>query len=258
MKNHEFVGCVVRRALLVLGACSLILTTAAISAEASKAAVGKIEEMNGRATAHDTQQVKRKLTGGAEVYMGDTLRTGRGSKLKIRFNDATTIIIGQKAKLVINEFVYKAGDKNSKLTTTLDRGMFRVIGGAIGKLAPDQTKVKTPTATIGIRGTECVGLASAKSLTAIFTEGHAISVTNPKGQTILTGEINMGCETLLGEKPGKARVYSIGEINRITRGIVMRSVRSATRAATQAGVRGGSIPSSQQHGGKGAPKVHCP
>ncbi len=195
-------------------------------------AIGHVAALEGRATAADEAGAKRQLAVNDFLHLKETLNTGMGSKLLIEFRDGSSISIGAKAKLILDEFVYRPKDPESKCTTTLIKGAFKAIGGAISANAPDQMKIKTPTATIGIRGTTCVGEANRDQLVAIFMDGHAIAVTNDLGQTILDGEAGIGCITKAGEAPGPRRMM-LNDANRLMQNF-------AAAAARQAGAIGGA------------------
>ncbi|MCX7934827.1 MAG: FecR domain-containing protein [Planctomycetota bacterium] len=195
-------------------------------------AIGHVAALEGRATATAEDGAKRQLSVNDFLHLKETLNTGMGSKLLIEFRDGSSISLGAKAKLILDEFVYKPKDPESKCTTTLIKGAFKAIGGAISANAPDQMKIKTPTATIGIRGTTCVGEADSDKLVAIFMDGHAIAVTNDLGQTILDGEPGIGCVTRAGEAPGPRRMM-LNDANRL-----MQNLMAA--AARQAGAVGGA------------------
>ena len=190
-------------------------------------AIGYVAMLDGRATATAEGGAKRQLNVNDFLHLKETLNTGMGSKMLIEFRDGTTISLGAKAKLILDEFVYKPKDPESKCTTTLIKGAFKAIGGAISATAPDQVKIKTPTATIGIRGTTCVGEASSDKLVAIFMDGHAIAVTNDLGQTILDGEPGIGCVTRAGEAPGP-RQMMLNDANRLMQNLAAAAARQAT------------------------------
>jgi len=192
---------------------------------------GIVARFKGRATITGVDGKRRRASANDPVKMGDVLHTGRGSKLTVRFKDGTTIALGPRAKLTIDDFLYNPKDVKSRCETSLARGTFKVISGAIGKLAPDRVKIKTPTATIGIRGTACVGSTNGRKTLAIYTEGESISVSNDKGQTILTGQPGMGCETLAGQAPGPAKLYKLGQISRLTSLVTMQVIRTTTTHA---------------------------
>lgn len=87
------------------------------------------------------------------VYEGDTIITGRGSA-QIRFSDGglTALRPGTTFKIVSYRWKGKQ-DGSEKGFFSLIKGGLRTISGAIGKKYRDNYKMKTPVATIGIRGT---------------------------------------------------------------------------------------------------------
>jgi hypothetical protein len=160
----------------ILLAVAMLFASAQTFAGAEKKKVGIVVAVNGKATCIAPDGKSRKLKVKSPIFIGDQVKTKSKSKLQIMFKDTTTISIGQKAKMVIDDFVFKPGDPRSKCETSITSGAFKILGGAISKMAPDQIKVKTPTATIGIRGTLGIGTASKESTTAIYMGGVGISV----------------------------------------------------------------------------------
>ncbi len=102
------------------------------------------------------------LTRGAELYEGDIIKTGKNGRAQLLMIDGARIAVKPNTELALDEYKYQkpsdapvAVDSDSSLTMSLIKGGFRTISGAIGK-GEDKTKytVKTPVATIGIRGTD--------------------------------------------------------------------------------------------------------
>lgn len=108
---------------------------------------------------HDPATIERqkeKLQGkkGTGVEMQDLLRTGEG-KLGITFVDDTTVQMTENSKLVIDEFVYDPNQKDAgKLALKVASGTARYASGQIAKNDPSKVKIKTPTATVSVRGTD--------------------------------------------------------------------------------------------------------
>jgi hypothetical protein len=90
------------------------------------------------------------------IKQGDVLITGSGGALGITLRDNTRLSLGPDSRLVIDRFLFSPADKKFSLITTLLKGTAAFVTGRIGQLAPDAVKVKTPVATIGIRGTRFV------------------------------------------------------------------------------------------------------
>jgi hypothetical protein len=217
----------IRALLLVLSAVAYAWLGATPAVRAAEdeggdgGAAATVVAIKGIATAGKPGADRRELALKDPIHIGEVLQTGAQSGLQIIFlKDKTVITIGQKARLSVDSYRYKAGDRKSKCETTMTEGAFKVLSGAIGKVAPDRIKVKTSAATIGIRGTLGIGMTSPDETTSIFMGGHAISVTGTGeaagNQTILGGQPGMGCETRAGEAPGRPRMFSPSEIQAIT------------------------------------------
>jgi len=93
---------------------------------------------------------------GMVLEKGDTLLTAKKSRIQVMLQDETVVTIGANSSFSFEEYFYD-NSKNSKLTMRANRGFFRSVTGQIGKLAPERFKVKTASATIGIRGTDFSG-----------------------------------------------------------------------------------------------------
>jgi hypothetical protein len=71
----------------------------------------------------------------------------------MRFADGSTLSQGPKSTLVIDEFVYNPKNpKQNAFGIRPIKGMCRVVSGAISDLNPDEFRVRTRMATMGIRG----------------------------------------------------------------------------------------------------------
>ena len=87
---------------------------------------------------------------GDGIESGDQLDTYKKSKMQVIFNDDTIITLGANSKYMVDSY----DDKNNlHMKMTLKRGFLKTITGRIGKMAPGKFKLKTKSATIGIRGT---------------------------------------------------------------------------------------------------------
>lgn len=85
--------------------------------------------------------------------MNDAVITAK-SKAKLTFEDNTTVNITEHSKLVIDDFVYDPKKGSGKLAMKVVLGTARYASGQIAKSNPQSVDVKTPTATIAVRGTD--------------------------------------------------------------------------------------------------------
>jgi hypothetical protein len=93
-------------------------------------------------------------TNGLKIWENDTLRTDHNGSLGIVFNDDTFLSLGPRSILVIDEFVFAPKKGNFSIVIRMLKGTAAYLSGLISKLSPDSAHFKTPTASIGIRGTK--------------------------------------------------------------------------------------------------------
>lgn len=126
-----------------------------LSPTTSKGEVGKITEQSG------PTEIKRDKNStpssvSSEVEMLDVVTTAN-SKTGITFKDDTKVQLTEQSKLVIDTFVYDGEKKTGKLGIKMALGTIKYASGQIAKSDPTQVMVETPTATIGVRGTDFSG-----------------------------------------------------------------------------------------------------
>lgn len=93
---------------------------------------------------------------GDRVVSGDVLKTLDGASMGVLFRDDTSISMGPKSEIRIDEFVFAPAEKELSLVTKISRGTAAIISGQIAKLDPDSMRVETPLTIIGVRGTRFV------------------------------------------------------------------------------------------------------
>ena len=140
-----------------------------------------------------SNQLNESLTTGSKLYFGDSIITEAASSAQVLLMDQTTLTIGESSELVIDEFVYDPQTKIGKFVSSVKIGTVKIITGEISKTNPDNLEIKTPTGSIGARGTEF----------AVVTE------SDTKSTVVLLGP---GVNNTLGMVPGNLRVTD-GNIN---------------------------------------------
>jgi hypothetical protein len=77
------------------------------------------------------------------------------SKVGITFKDDSRVEMTEQSKLVIDSFVYDSSKQDAgKLGLKIALGTARFASGQIAKHSPESLKIETPTATVGVRGTD--------------------------------------------------------------------------------------------------------
>lgn len=148
-----------------------------------------------------TMTKRRTLEVDAPIYKNDLLVTGSGARLKVALIDETSLTLGEEAELTVAELDMTPGQESAGLE--LIRGAFLVVTGAVAKAAPDRYRVKTPYATIGIRGTTFWGGPLDDPFSVLLLDGE-IEVRNPGGSVILKPNqgTDIGAPDQAPEAPG--------------------------------------------------------
>ena len=106
---------------------------------------------------------------GMEMTVQDVIDSREDGRARIVFHDETVVTVGPNTTFAIDAFVQESEAANLQLESR--RGALRVITGQIGKIAPDHFKVKTRTATIGVRGTQFVVAIESGEEAILCTDG---------------------------------------------------------------------------------------
>ncbi len=88
-----------------------------------------------------------------DVEVGDTLRTGPGAVAKVLLVDETILTLGEETELLIDSYIVGPNATKDPSVLRLLKGKARVlVGEAFG--GPTRVEMHTPTAVIGVKGTE--------------------------------------------------------------------------------------------------------
>ncbi|MDO5087691.1 MAG: FecR family protein [Comamonadaceae bacterium] len=100
--------------------------------------------------------VRRAAVVGEGLLRGDRLSTGPDSAVALTLRDGTVLALGANSALDLAEFTFDTTTHEGNMLVRLARGSLRMITGLIARLQPEQVKVTTPTAVIGVRGTDFI------------------------------------------------------------------------------------------------------
>ena len=87
------------------------------------------------------------------VEMRDLIQTLKG-RADIKFVDDTKVSVTEYSKLIIDEFVYNPEKKTGKISLKAALGTIRYSSGKIAKNSRKNVKIKSPTASVSVRGTD--------------------------------------------------------------------------------------------------------
>ncbi len=136
-------------ARLLASVASLALVAANQAAFAQGAQVGTAAAVNPKSTGQGASGA-RTLKLGSSIIHKERIQTSDTGSVQVLFVDKTTLNIGPGSNLLIDEFVYDPNKKAGSMALTLTKGAVRFVGGNASHSGG--AEVKTPVATIGIRG----------------------------------------------------------------------------------------------------------
>jgi len=168
----------------------------------SVASIGNITELNGtgRVVRDTTYQASLSL----DINSYDNVQTSNG-RLGITFLDDSQVRLTEHSELIIDEFIYDPDPSKSKMALQFASGTARFITGKLATIDKENIIINTPSATIGIRGTD---------FTVTVDElGRSLVILLPDDDGLPSGEIvvatAMGQVTL--NKPYQATTVSMYE-----------------------------------------------
>lgn len=132
--------------------------------------------------------VGKNISSGDPILLGDLIRSGPDGSLQILLLDQTTFTVGPNSEMVIDKFVYDPETGTGELAATTLKGTFRFISGKIAAKDPTAVTIKTPVATMGIRGTSAnIHTTISRSLFLLTGPGQNNNTGDRSSRIIVTG-----------------------------------------------------------------------
>ncbi len=160
--------------ILAISACLLVSPVFADS-------IGDIIEQTGLAALTRNQQDIDAYVD-QEILLYDLLNTGNG-RLAIEFLDNSNLRLTEHSRVLIDEVIYDPNPDKSKMVMRFAMGTARFTSGMSGNMNKANIDIQTPTAQIGIRGTDFT--------TTIDELGRSLIVLLPDANGDASGEITV-------------------------------------------------------------------
>ena len=141
--------------LYTIGAVAIATATAA----ASQNQIAQVKTVSGQVTVkRGSGQTSPKP--GDLLFERDTIVTGADGAIGITFIDNTVMSAGPNSEISLEQFRFDSSNFNGSMLTELRKGTLSVVSGDIARSSPGAMKVRTPAATLGVRGTRFVAEAT--------------------------------------------------------------------------------------------------
>jgi hypothetical protein len=136
-----------------------VALAAFVVASAGAAEIGQIKVSNGQVTV-ERKGESRPGTVGTRLESSDVVRTGTAGSVGITMADNSLLSAGPNSILSLDRFDFDPTSNQGRFDAQLQKGSLAVISGRIAKQSPEAMTVRTPSAILGVRGTEFVVAAN--------------------------------------------------------------------------------------------------
>ena len=182
--------------------------------------IGAISELRGNGEVVRQGSTDKLLAEMAlDIFSHDDVRTGNG-RIAIQFLDSSVVRLTEHSKIVVDEYIYDPDPNKSKLALNMASGTARFITGRLAGIQKENIFIRTPSATIGIRGTDFT--------TTVDELGRSLVILLPDAMGIASGAISVttwsGTEIL--DKPFQATMVSTFE-SQPTKAVVLGNLTLA-------------------------------
>jgi hypothetical protein len=93
---------------------------------------------------------------GAPVQTSDVIMTGADGSAGITFTDNSLVSVGPNSVFAIDKYRFDSTTHAGEFEGSLRKGRLAAISGKMVKQSPESMKIRTPSAIMGVRGTEFV------------------------------------------------------------------------------------------------------
>jgi len=93
---------------------------------------------------------------GAGVQISDVIVTGADGSAGITFSDNSLVSVGPNSVFAIDKYSFDTTTHQGEFEGNLKQGRLAAISGKMVKQSPESMKIRTPSAIMGVRGTEFV------------------------------------------------------------------------------------------------------
>ena len=166
-----------------------VLCLGAADALAVVPQVGAVFQREFKGALGRLQEQERELYFNDPVYSSEVVHTGPNASTALVFLDKTRIQVGANSDLVLDRYVYDPAAGTGTAAVSFSTGIFRFITGQMKN--KDGYDLRTPSATMVIRGTKLIIFVDDKNNTVVFFEqgdGTAAACRNGASAEVHAGQ----------------------------------------------------------------------
>ncbi|MZR29185.1 FecR family protein [Sneathiella litorea] len=187
---------------------SLVIGIQLASAGVSIAAnpeVGEVTRLQSNATiVRDGKTIPMEV--GSIIMENDEINSEDMARIEITFMDGTTLLIGENARIEVDQYIYDPDNSIGKAIIGALQGPFRFITGKISEMKNKQVEIKSSAATIGVRGTDFWGGPLQGTYGIYLFEGTIVIFNAEGGRIVSTPGTGVNLDGI-NKTPGEVTVW---------------------------------------------------
>lgn len=133
----------------------LAVSLAVVVSLAQGADIGQVKVTKGSVTIERAGQSMPAAVG-ARLQSSDVVKTGGDGAVGITMTDNSLLSAGPNSVLALDRYEFDEVTSEGRFDASLRRGTLAVVSGRLAKQSPNAMTVRTPSAVLGVRGTEFV------------------------------------------------------------------------------------------------------
>lgn len=136
--------------------------------------VASVNRIEPQGTRQQRQGAPVALALGSRLFSNDVVETSPRGRLDLAFDDGSRISVAPASQITLDDYVYRPGGRGgASAVLGVARGAMRFVSGNVQR---DGVRINTPTATIGIRGTDFIVMVMPDGATRVRVDGGVIRV----------------------------------------------------------------------------------
>jgi hypothetical protein len=162
--------------------CYVIAALWATQQAASAAGIATVVDVVNEGYRTPPGEDERKAQPADDLVQEEALRTEAESVIQVKFVDGSELSVEAESEIVLSDYVFDPNGTSATGTINLNNGLFHFTSNG----APDQgIKLRTPVATIGVRGTEFLVHVDRDEATIIdILSGSVEAIPHGSGQPV--------------------------------------------------------------------------
>ena len=110
-------------------------------------------KLSGMVQAQSADGVRRPLAVGSLIRVGDVITAGPDGQALLQATEGSVLAVRPNSEFVMDAYTAE-GNADDKFVLRIVKGALRLVTGLVGQQHKNNVKVITPTAVVGIRGTD--------------------------------------------------------------------------------------------------------